>query len=172
MTCRQYTTAVFDSNAYDLTSEVGSQPQFIAHRGYQHIARTHSACHTGGGTHSRYRRIFCTVYTFLPLRIEPAIAYNTIDSRYAAGINAGMSAGCYRRYIRDQGVLAGKSLVQKTFETAIGCVSVVIPVQVIPAHLVNYNTNHQFGTIERSGRRSGRFSLGRGETINYKQKGY
>jgi hypothetical protein len=49
----------------------------------------------------------------------------------------------------DDRIFATEALVQKSFETAICSIPVIITVKEIPAHLVNHDTYNQFGTLKR-----------------------
>jgi hypothetical protein len=53
-----------------------------------------------------------------------------------------VTAGRYRLGIRYVGILAGKTFPEHSFKSVVP-VSIHIPVQKIPAHLVYHDTNHQ-----------------------------
>ena len=58
-----------------------------------------------------------------------------------------MSAGSVRGRIGDGRVFAGEALPQYPFKAAIRRVALIITIEEIPAHLVGYDTDDKFGTI-------------------------
>jgi hypothetical protein len=52
-----------------------------------------------------------------------------------------MTTGGYGRCIRNEGVLAGESLVKHSFESPFYFIPVIIAIEIIPAHLI-YNDAH------------------------------
>jgi hypothetical protein len=70
-----------------------------------------------------------------------------------------MAAGSDGGNVWNKGVLATEALVQKTFETAVGRITVIKAIQVIPTHLVYNNTNYKFGPTNCCGGRRAGFGL-------------
>jgi hypothetical protein len=92
-----------------------------------------------------------------------------MNGGHATGINTGMPTGGYRRHVWDHGVLARKTLIQETFKTSIGGITVIKPVQVIPSHLIYNNTYYQFGPVNCCGWGGASFGLcGRNKTKQQK----
>jgi hypothetical protein len=78
-----------------------------------------------------------------------------------------MSYSGKRRQIINIGILAGKTFVQQPFKTTLS-IPVIITVQIIPSHLIHYNSNNQFGSYQGCNHRLGNNNV----LLNYKCKYY
>src|SRR5690606_30893304 len=74
---------------------------------------------------------------------HPVVSGYSMNSRNAAGIHTAMPHGSIRRHIIDIGIITGETITKQAFEASF-LVARRIAMQVIPAHLVDHDTNHQF----------------------------
>jgi hypothetical protein len=73
-------------------------------------------------------------------RFQPFVACNTVDSRYRARPYTGVAGSCIGRQVRNEGLLAGEPVTEQPLKTIIA-ISVRIPVEIVPAHLVYHNAD-------------------------------
>src|SRR5829696_6544086 len=73
-----------------------------------------------------------------------------MQRRHAAGINAGVAGSRVGWRIRDEGIFATKAFAQQPLK-AISAITIAVPVQIIPPHLINHKANYQlwFGAALR-----------------------
>src|SRR5678809_308724 len=58
-----------------------------------------------------------------------------------------MTYCCNRRHIVNHHIFTGESLGQKSLKASVAK-AVVVPVNIIPSHLVNHYTNNEFGAAD------------------------
>ena len=143
MPCRQDAAAVFDTYADYFGAQRARQAQLIGDGGRQEDGRRVVAL-GGGGPYAFVAFICCHVLVFGLGAVVPVVSYDTVYRGRRTGIDARMPGCRIRRHIIIMRVLAGEAFAEEAFEAA-RSVFVVIPVQVVIAHLVHYDPHHQAG---------------------------
>ena len=144
MTGREDGGTVLDGNADYLAAVVGGDAKFIADGGTPHVAwRFHARLAVGT---NRFHGVVLSAVCLLAV-LHEVVASDAMDGRNGACIDRGVTDGGDRRDIRDATILVAESLVQQTLESTLA-ITILIAIEVIPSHLVNYQSHHEF----RSGR--------------------
>src|SRR5690349_510633 len=142
----QYGATIFDGNTNYLTLKISRQLQFITNSGRQHIAGTHFT-QIISTTHRVYTFILTAIRYGMLQPVVPFIPHDTMYCRNRAGVHTGMTCCCNGWCIRHKCIFATKPGIQKPFKSSITLKERVKTVQIIPPHLVDYDTNHEPGTI-------------------------
>ena len=102
-----------------------------------------------GGGRTAHGFHLSVLYRRCPLSInDEVVAHNTMQGRNGASIDTGMSGCCDARYIIDHAVLTAEALVDEPTQSAVSGRLVVIIIEVVPTHLVDYDTDNEFRSVD------------------------
>ena len=156
MTGGQNRAAIFQGNTYYFGPAIGGEFELIADGSCQHIPGRHMTRRTRC-THCFNSRIFGAVHDSTPVTVVKFVAHNAVQGRGRTRVNSRVTGAGVGGRVMVMVVAGVESLVHQPPKAAL-CIFVVIAVQIVIPHLVDYDANDQFGAVWKGSRWGSCFS--------------
>jgi hypothetical protein len=138
---RQDAAPVLHAHANGFGLEVRGQPQLVGDGGAQQVARRHLA-RRHCAAHGLHGFVFGHVGVAAFLAHPPVVADDAVHGRCGAGVHAGVAGASVGGHVVVVTAFVTEAFVQQALE-APGLVLAPVAVDVVVAHLVDHNPDHQ-----------------------------